>query len=77
MAILDILSFPDPRLRIEASPVVTFDAELLRLIADMKETMYAQSGIGLAATQVNIHRQLMVLDVSENRDRFRVFINPG
>ena len=76
MAILDILSFPDPRLRTEASPVVAFDSVLLSLIEDMKETMYAQSGIGLAATQVNIHRQLLVLDVSENRDQFRVFINP-
>ena len=76
MAILDILSFPDPRLRIEASPVVVFDSALQRLIGDMKETMYAESGIGLAATQVNEHRQLLVMDVSETRDQFRVFINP-
>jgi peptide deformylase len=76
MAILDILSFPDPRLRIVASPVVAFDSELLRLVEDMKETMYFESGIGLAATQVNVHRRLLVLDVSETRDQFRVFINP-
>jgi peptide deformylase len=76
MAKLEILSFPDPRLRIEASPVVVFDSALQRLIEDMKETMYAENGIGLAATQVNEHRQLLVLDVSETRDRFRVFINP-
>jgi peptide deformylase len=76
MAKLEILSFPDPRLRIEASPVVVFDSALQRLIEDMKETMYAENGIGLAATQVNEHRQLLVLDVSDTRDRFRVFINP-
>ncbi len=76
MAILDILSFPDPRLRTEASPVMTFDAALVSLIEDMRETMYAEKGIGLAATQVNVHRQLLVLDVSDNRDQFRVFINP-
>lgn len=76
MAILEILSFPDPRLRIEASPVVAFDSALRRLVEDMKETMYAESGIGLAATQVNVHCRLLVLDVSENRDQFRVFINP-
>jgi peptide deformylase len=77
MAIMDILSFPDPRLRIEASPVVAFDSELQSLVEDLKETMYAESGIGLAATQVNVHLRLLVLDVSETRDRFRVFINPA
>jgi peptide deformylase len=76
MAILDILSFPDPRLRRVASPVADFDPALLRLIGDMKETMYAENGIGLAATQVNVHHRLLVLDVSESRDQFRVFINP-
>jgi len=76
MAILDILSYPDPRLRTVAGPVTAFDPDLLNLIEDMRETMYAEKGIGLAATQVNVHRQLLVLDVSEDRDQFRVFINP-
>jgi len=76
MATLEILSFPDPRLRTEAKPVETFDRTLLQLVSDMKETMYAENGIGLAATQVNIHKQLLVLDVSESRTQFRVYINP-
>jgi peptide deformylase len=76
MAILDILSFPDPRLRLKAKPVKDFDPALSKLIADMKETMYAENGIGLAATQVNVQLQLLVLDVSEQRDQFRVYINP-
>ena len=76
MATLEILSFPDSRLRIKAKPVEIFDAGLLRLIGDMKETMYKEKGIGLAATQVNVHKQLLVLDVSDTRDRFRVYINP-
>ena len=77
MAILQILEFPDPRLRKIAVPVSVFDARLEVLIADMLETMYAAQGIGLAATQVNIHKRLMVLDVSENKDSPQVFINPG
>jgi peptide deformylase len=76
MATLEILSFPDPRLRTRAKPVEIFDQALLQLIGDMKETMYRQNGIGLAATQVNVHRQLLVLDVSEERNRPRVYINP-
>jgi len=76
MAKLEILSFPDPRLRTKAKPVERFDSALLQLIDDMKDTMYAENGIGLAATQVNVHKQLLVLDVSENGDQFRVFINP-
>jgi len=76
MAILEILSFPDPRLRIRAKPVEEFGPGLLQLIGDMKETMYSENGIGLAATQVNVHRQVLVLDVSEQRDQFRVYVNP-
>lgn len=68
--------FPDSRLRIKAKPIETFDAALLRLVSDMKETMYTENGIGLAATQVNVHKQLLVLDVSNTRDQFRVYINP-
>jgi peptide deformylase len=76
MAKLDILEFPDPRLRLKAHPVTTFDAALARLADDMLETMYAAPGIGLAATQVNVAQRLLVLDVSENHDAPRVFINP-
>lgn len=76
MATLEILSFPDSRLRIKAKPVVSFDTALLRLISDMKETMYTENGIGLAATQVNVHRQLLVVDVSTTRNQCRVYINP-
>jgi peptide deformylase len=76
MATLEILSFPDSRLRIKAKPVEAFDDALLRLISDMKETMYRENGIGLAATQVNVHKQLLVLDVSEDRNHLRVYINP-
>jgi peptide deformylase len=76
MAKLEILSYPDPRLRKVAKPVESFNPALLKLIDDMKDTMYAEKGIGLAATQVNVHKQLLVLDVSETFDHFRVFINP-
>lgn len=76
MAILEILSFPDPRLRTRAKPVADFGPALKKLIDDLKETMYAESGIGLAATQVDVHQQLLVLDISETRDQFRVYINP-
>ena len=76
MAKLEILEFPDPRLRILAKPVEAFDAALRQLVDDMFETMYDAQGIGLAATQVDIHRQLLVMDVSENRDSPKVFINP-
>lgn len=77
MAILQILEFPDPRLRKVAAPVSVFDARLEVLIADMLETMYEAQGIGLAATQVNVHKRLMVLDISENKDSPQVFINPS
>jgi len=76
MATLEILSFPDSRLRIKAKPVESFDTALLRLISDMKETMYTENGIGLAATQVNVHKQLLVVDVSTMRNQCRVYINP-
>ncbi len=76
MAKLTILEFPDPRLRTKAVPVEAFDASLHSLIEDMLETMYAAPGIGLAATQVDVHKQLLVLDVSESKDQPMVFINP-
>ncbi|WP_439106620.1 peptide deformylase [Congregibacter sp.] len=76
MAVLDILEFPDPRLRTVAKPVHVVDDELRTLIDNMIETMYEASGIGLAATQVNVHQRLLVLDISENRDEPMVFINP-
>ncbi len=76
MSILQILEFPDPRLRKIAEPVTVFDAKLEVLIEDMIETMYEAQGIGLAATQVNVHKRLLVIDVSENRDSPLVFINP-
>ena len=76
MAKLSILEFPDKRLRTVARPVDTFDAELSRLVDDMFETMYDAPGIGLAATQVDVHRRLLVLDVSEDKSRPLVFINP-
>lgn len=76
MAILDILDYPDPRLHTVAKPVKEVDDKLRRLIADMAETMYAAPGIGLAATQVNQHIQLLIVDISETKDQLQVFINP-
>jgi peptide deformylase len=76
VAKLTILEYPDPRLRTVARPVTVFDAELRRLVGDMAETMYAAPGIGLAATQVDRHIQLIVIDVSETKDQLRVFVNP-
>ncbi len=76
MAILDILNYPDPRLHTVAKPVKEVDAALRRLIGDMAETMYAAPGIGLAATQVNQHIQLLIIDTSETKDQLQVFINP-
>ena len=76
MAKLTILEFPDPRLRTVAKSVVRFDDALRVLIDDMFETMYAAPGIGLAATQIDVHQRLLVLDVSENSDAPMVFINP-
>jgi peptide deformylase len=76
MAILDILNYPDPRLHTVAKPVKEVDANIRRLIKDMAETMYAAPGIGLAATQVNHHIQLIVIDTSETKDQLKVFMNP-
>ncbi|MBX9630758.1 MAG: peptide deformylase [Burkholderiales bacterium] len=76
MAQLPILQYPDPRLHIVAAPVTRFDDELQRLVRDMAETMYAAPGVGLSATQVDIHRQVIVIDVSDTRDALQVFINP-
>jgi peptide deformylase len=76
MARLNILEFPDPRLTTVASAVKEFDETLKKLVEDMIETMYLAHGIGLAATQVNVHKRLLVLDVSENQDQPRVYINP-
>ncbi len=76
MTRLTILEYPDPRLRTRAVPVDAVDAGLRELIDDMLETMYAANGIGLAATQVDVHRRLLVADVSEARDAPRVFVNP-
>lgn len=76
MAILHILEFPDPRLRKIAAPVTVFDDKLEVLIDDMLATMYEANGIGLAATQVNVHKRLLVIDVSEEKDSPQVFINP-
>ena len=76
MALLDILEFPDPRLRTQAKPVTTVDDSIRQLVDDMFDTMYAAPGIGLAATQVNRHLQVIVIDVSEDRSAPRVFINP-
>lgn len=76
MAKLTILEFPDPRLRTKAQPVTDFGPDLARLVEDMFETMYEAPGIGLAATQVNVHRQLLVLDVSEEKNQPHVLCNP-
>ena len=76
MALLPILEFPDPRLRTRAEPVEHVDAALRKLIDDMFETMYAAPGIGLAATQVNVHKRLLVIDVSEKRNERLALINP-
>lgn len=76
MAILEILKLPDPRLRIKAKPVTSIDAAFRRQVDDMYETMYASHGVGLAATQVNIHQQFFTMDVSESRDQHICVINP-
>jgi peptide deformylase len=76
MALLSILRYPDPRLHKVAQPVQVFDARLQQLIDDMFETMYDAKGIGLAATQIDVHERLIVIDVSEERDQPLVLINP-
>ncbi|GMR15380.1 MAG: peptide deformylase [Gammaproteobacteria bacterium] len=76
MAKLNILEFPDPRLKTVAKAVECFDGGLKKLLEDMAETMYSANGIGLAATQVNVHKRLLVLDISEDQDQLQVYINP-
>ena len=76
MARLDILHYPDARLHTVAKPVAVVDARIRKLIDDMAETMYAAPGIGLAATQVNVHERVIVIDISETHDALRVLINP-
>jgi len=76
MALLPILCYPDPQLQKVAKPVQAVDARIKALIADMLETMYHAHGIGLAATQINVHERLIVIDVSEQRDQALVLINP-
>lgn len=76
MTMREILHFPDPRLRIPATPVGVVDGQIRALVDDMLETMYAAPGIGLAATQVNVHKRVIVIDVSEHQDQPMVFINP-
>ena len=76
MALLKILEYPDPRLRRIAAPVAAVTPEVKALVRDMAETMYSAPGIGLAATQVDVHKRVIVMDLSEARDELRVFINP-
>lgn len=76
MALLPILKYPDPRLHKVAAPVATVDDRIRQLVRDMAETMYAAPGVGLAATQVDVHERVVVIDVSENNDTLLVLINP-
>ena len=76
MAVLQVLHFPDERLRTIAKPVNEVTPDIQRIVDDMFETMYAEEGIGLAATQVDIHQRIIVIDISENRDQRLVLINP-
>jgi peptide deformylase len=76
MAVLDILRYPDSRLHTVARPVAAVDDRIRALVRDMAETMYAAPGIGLAATQVDVHERVIVIDVSETKDALQVFVNP-
>jgi peptide deformylase len=76
MAVLNILEYPDPRLRKIAAPVAQVTPEIQKLVSDLADTMYAAPGVGLAATQVDVHKRVIVIDVSEARDHLQVFINP-
>jgi peptide deformylase len=76
MALLEILRFPDPRLRTQAKPVAVVNDEIRQLADDLLETMYAAPGIGLAATQVDVHLRVIAVDVTEERDQPLIFINP-
>jgi len=77
MALLSILRYPDERLHTLATPVETVNGEIRRLVEDMAQTMYAAPGVGLAATQVDVHKQVIVIDISEARDQLLVLINPA
>lgn len=77
MAIRSILCYPDPRLFLKAKPVLVFDESLKTLVADMAETMYQAPGIGLAATQINVQKQVLVIDLTEEKNNLQVFINPN
>ena len=76
MALLHILEYPDPRLKKVASPVTAFTPEIEKLVRDMAETMYAAPGVGLAATQVDVHKRIILIDISDTKDQLRVFVNP-
>jgi peptide deformylase len=76
MALLSILKYPDPRLNTVAEPVIEINQQIRRLVDDMAQTMYAAPGVGLAATQVDVHKRVIVLDVSETKDQLLVLINP-
>lgn len=76
MALLDVLHYPDPRLRKKAVPVTVVDDSIRQLAGDMLETMYAEKGIGLAATQINVQKRVVVIDLSENRDQPMTLVNP-
>jgi len=76
MAVLEILKYPDPRLHLVAQPVAKVDDRIRQLVDDMAQTMYEAPGIGLAATQVNVHEQVIVIDVSDDKSTLEVFINP-
>jgi peptide deformylase len=73
---LPILEYPDPRLRKVAAPVTAFTPELVKLVRDMAETMYAAPGVGLAATQVDVHKRVLIIDVSDTKDDLLVLVNP-
>jgi peptide deformylase len=76
MALLTVLSYPDPRLNKVAKPVAQLDARIKKIVADMADTMYEAPGVGLAATQVDIHERIVVIDVSDGQNELMVFINP-
>jgi peptide deformylase len=76
MALLNILEYPDPRLKTKAAPVVAFTPDIKKLADDMAETMYKAPGIGLAATQVDVHKRVVVIDITDERNDLHVFVNP-
>ncbi|HXU66172.1 MAG TPA: peptide deformylase [Casimicrobiaceae bacterium] len=76
MALLPILEYPDPRLKKVATPVAAVTPDVRKLVRDLAETMYSAPGVGLAATQVNVHKRVIVIDISEHKDDLHVFINP-